>query len=291
MVERPIERRQAAGTDAAPRPAASSGARLDLNRRYGGAALVTGASSGIGEAFARRLAREGMDLVLVARRADRLVELAQTLSVAHSVTVHSISQDLGERDGPARTVAAADALGVEIGMLVSNAGFGTYGPFLAQDPEQQISIPEVNNRAPVALACAIAPRLVARGRGAMIFLSSTAAYQPVPFEAVYGASKAFNLMFGEALWAELRPHGVDVCVLSPGFTPTEYQRNAGMGEVKPITGWTTPEEVVEACLRRLGRGPSVVPGWRNRVVIALMRVLPRSAQAMLTYRVNNPAKR
>jgi short-subunit dehydrogenase len=125
----------------------------------------------------------------------------------------------------------------------------------------------------------------------MIFLSSTAAYQPVPFEAVYGASKAFNLMFGEALWAELRPQGVDVCVLSPGFTPTEYQARAGMGKVNPITGWTSAEQVVEACLRRLGRGPSVVPGWRNRAIVGLMRLLPRSAQAMLTYRVNHPKHR
>jgi short-subunit dehydrogenase len=264
---------------------------LALRRRYGGAALVTGASSGIGEAFARRLAKARFDLVLVARRADRLAALADELRAAHGVAVHPVSQDLGERDGPARAVAAADALGVEIGMLVSNAGFGTYGPFLDQDAERQIAIPEVNNRAPVALACVLAPRLVARGRGAMIFLASTAAYQPVAFEAVYGASKAFNLMFGEALWAELRPHGIDVCVLSPGFTPTEYQLAAGMGEVKPITGWTSSEQVVEACLQRLGRGPSVVPGWRNRVIVALMRVLPRSAQASLTYRVNHPGRR
>jgi len=253
--------------------------------------LVTGASSGIGEAFARRLARAGFDLVLVARRAERLERLARELAGEHGVAVHPVSQDLALRDGPARAIAAADALGVEIGMLVSNAGFGTYGPFLDQDTETQLSIPEVNNRAPVGLACALAPRLVARGRGAMIFLASTAAYQPVAFEAVYAASKAFNLFFGEALWAELGPHGVDVCVLSPGFTPTEYQRNAGMGEVKPITGWTSPEQVVEACLRRLGHGPSVVPGWRNRVIVNLMRILPRSAQAKLTYRVNNPAHR
>ena len=278
---------------AAPATARTSD-RTSLHQRYGGAAFVTGASSGIGEAFARQLARAGFDLVLVARRAERLEQLASELSSEHGVIVHPVSQDLGERDGPSRAIAAADALGVEIGMLVSNAGFGTYGPFVAQDRESQITIPEVNNRAPVALACTLAPRLVARGRGAMIFVASTAAYQPVAFEAVYGASKAFNLMFGEALWAELRPHGVDVCVLSPGFTPTEYQIKAGMGEtadMKPITGWTTPDQVVEACLRRLGRGPSVVPGWRNRAIIALMRVLPRSWQAMLTYRVNNPSHR
>ena len=100
-----------------------------------------------------------------------------------------------------------------------------------------------------------------------------------------------EIMFGEALWAELRPQGVDVCVLSPGFTPTEYQRNAGMGEVEPITGWTSAEQVVDACLRRLGQGPSVVPGWRNRVIVNLMRLLPRSTQAKLTWKVNHPARR
>jgi short-subunit dehydrogenase len=138
---------------------------LQLHRRYGGAALVTGASAGIGAAFARRLARAGFDLVLVARRAERLTELGAELTDTYGVAVHGVSQDLGERDGPARVVAVVDRLGVELGMLVSNAGFGTYGPFLEQDPTSQIAIPEVNNRAPVAFACALAPRLVARGRG------------------------------------------------------------------------------------------------------------------------------
>ncbi len=258
---------------------------------YGGAALITGASSGIGEAYARRLAAEGMDLVLVARRADRLEKLARELRSASGITVHVVPQDLMDRDGPRLVFDAVDRLGIEIGVLVSNAGFGTYGRFIDQDPELQLQIPEVNNRAAVGLAAILAPRLVERGRGAMIFLSSTAAYQPVAFEAVYGASKAFNLMFGEALWAELAEHGIDVIVLSPGFTPTEYQRKAGMGEPQPITGWTSPEQVVDASLRGLGRRSSVVPGWRNRVVIFLMRILTRRAAARLTYRVNKPADR
>ena len=264
---------------------------LRLPERYGGAALITGASSGIGEAYARRLAAEGMELVLVARRADRLEKLARELRAASGVTVHVVPQDLGKRDGARLVFDAVDSLGIEVGMLVSNAGFGTYGPFVEQDPELQLRIVEVNNRAAVGLTTILAPRLVERGRGAVILLSSTAAYQPVAFEAVYGASKAFNLMFGEALWAELSEHGIDVIVLSPGFTPTEYQQKAGMGEPKPITGWTSPEQVVSASLRRLGRASSVVPGWRNRVVIALMRILTRRAAARLTYRVNNPAGR
>lgn len=264
---------------------------LRLPERYGGAALITGASSGIGEAYARRLADEGMELVLVARRADRLEKLAGELRSASGVTVHVVPQDLGERDGARLVFDAVDALGIEVGMLVSNAGFGTYGPFVEQDPELQLRIIEVNNRAAVGLATILAPRLVERGRGSLIFLSSTAAYQPVAFEAVYGASKAFNLMFGEALWAELSEHGIDVIVLSPGFTPTEYQQKAGMGEPEPITGWTSSEQVVSASLRRLGRASSVVPGWRNRVVIALMRILTRRAAARLTYRVNKPAGR
>ena len=269
----------------------SSLKNLRLAQRYGGAALITGASSGIGEAYARRLADEGMELVLVARRTDRLEKLARELRSASGVTVHVVPQDLGERDGPRLVFEAVDDLGIEVGMLVSNAGFGTYGPFVEQDPELQLQIVEVNNRAAVGLATILAPRLVERGRGALIFLSSTAAYQPVAFEAVYGASKAFNLMFGEALWAELSEHGIDVIVLSPGFTPTEYQKKAGMGAPEPMTGWTSPEQVVDASLRRLGRASSVVPGWRNRVVIFLMRILTRRAAARLTYRVNNPAGR
>lgn len=264
---------------------------LRLRERYGALALVTGASSGIGEAFARHLAAEGMDLVLVARRAERLESLADELTSAHGISAHVLPVDLGEREGPAKVADFLQQRDLELGMLISNAGFGTYGEFLDQDPDEQLRIIEVNNRAPVALACSLAQGMVARKRGAMVFLSSTAAYQPVPFEAVYGASKAFNLMFGEALWAELGPRGIDVIVLSPGFTPTEYQVKAGMGNPKPVTGWTTPAEVVEAALQQLGRRPSVVPGWRNRLIILLMRVLTRSGAARLTYKVNNPKGR
>src|SRR5262245_14051125 len=263
-------------------------ANLNLKQRYGGAALVTGASSGIGEAFARALAAEGLDLVVVARRRDRLETLAAELAKRHGVRAHVVAADLAERDAAARVIREVDAAGIEIGILLSNAGFGTYGLFLDQDPETQLRIVEVNNRAMVALASAVAPRLAARGRGAIVFLASTAAYQPVAFEAVYGASKAFNLMFGEALWAELRPKGVDVVVLSPGFTPTEYQQKAAMGTPKPITGWTSAERVAAEALATLGKAPSVVPGWRNRVVVRLMRIITRAAAARLTYRANNP---
>jgi len=261
---------------------------LGLAQRYGGAALVTGASSGIGAAFARALAAEGLDLVIVARRRERLEELAGELAERHGVRVHVVAADLAERDAAARVMREVDERAIDLGILISNAGFGTYGPFLEQDPETQMRIVEVNNRAMVALASAVAPRLQKRRRGAIVFLASTAAYQPVAFEAVYGASKAFNLMFGEALWAELRPAGVDVLVLSPGFTPTEYQQKAAMGNPKPITGWTSAERVVSEALERLGKVPSIVPGWRNRVVVRLMRILTRAAAARLTYRANNP---
>lgn len=260
---------------------------FDLKNRYGGVALVTGASSGIGEVFARRIAGEGMDLVLVARRADRLEALAAELKESCGVEAHVIAADLAELDCARKIKAEVQERGLEVGMLVNNAGFGTHGLFHELPVEPETRMVDVNCRAPVALTSAFAPAMVERGRGALIFLSSLAGYQPTPFYATYGATKAFNLMFGEGLWAELKPLGVDVLVLSPGFTRTDFQKTAGV-EPKPITGWKSADEVVEACLGRLGRGPSVVPGFRNAATALSVRTMPRAMAAKVSYKFSEP---
>lgn len=263
-------------------------ADLRLKERYGGAALVTGASSGIGESFARRLAGEGMDLVLVARRAERLQALAAELESKHGVAVHSFPVDLTRPDCAEALDSELTGRGIEVGMLINNAGFGTYGLFHDLDPTPELQMVDLNCRAPVALTARLAPAMVERKRGAIVFLSSFGGYQPTPFFATYGATKAFNLMFGEALWAELAPLGVDVIVLSPGFTSTDFQRTAGVVDPKPPTGWSTPEEVVDVCLGKLGRTPSVVPGGKNRLAIWSVRLMPRKMAAKFSYSFSAP---
>lgn len=262
----------------------------NLKTRYGGAALVTGASSGIGAEFARRMAAEGLDVVLVARREDKLRELAAKLEADHSITAHVLAMDLTSPDGAQDIKAALDEKGVEVGVLINNAGFGTYGLFHDLDPAGETRMVDLNCRTPVALTSAFAPGMIERGRGAIIFLSSLGGYQPTPFFATYGATKAFNLMLGEALWAEMKPHGVDVIALSPGFTRTEFQDTAGLKNPKAPTGWKMADEVVETCLSKLGRAPSVVPGFVNNVTTAMARGMPRKLATMISYKFSQPRK-
>jgi uncharacterized protein len=250
--------------------------------RFGGAALITGASSGIGAAFARALAARGMDLVLVARRKDRLDSLARELESAHAIQATTVEADLSKADASATVRRAVVEKGISIGLLVNNAGFGVAGSFENQDPEKVIDMVDVNCRAPAALARAFAPAMATRGKGGIIFLASTAAYQPTPLMAIYSATKAFDLFFGEALWAELEPKGIDVLALSPGYTTTEFQAVGG-GEMKPPGGTATPEEVVETALGALGRRASVIHGFRNSLLAGMARVLPRGFIARAGY--------
>lgn len=229
-----------------------------LGARYPGAALITGASAGLGEAFARRCASEGMDLVLVARRKERLEAVAEMLERDHGVKVLVIAKDLSEPDAPAAIKQACDEASVTVSMLVNNAGFGTYSAFHETDPLQQLALVDVNCRTPVALANYFLPGMVARKNGAVIFVASTAAYQPCPQIAVYGATKSFNLMLGEALWTELKPHGVDALALSPGYTKTEFHRVARVNRLPSDELFREPSEVVATCFDALGRQPSVI---------------------------------
>ncbi len=255
------------------------------SERFGGAALVTGASSGIGEAFARALAARGMDLVLVARGRERLEVLARALEAEHRIRAVAVAVDLAHPDAAQAVRAGAEAAGLSVGLLINNAGYSVYGPFTEQEPAEQAGMVDVNCRAPVSLARAFAPEMVARGRGGIVFVSSTAAYQPTPHLAVYAATKVFDLFLAEALWAELARHGVEVLGLSPGHTPTEFQARSGDPVSSPPGGVARPDEIVATALSALGRKPSTIHGLRNTALAVLVRVLPRTVvlQSALRY--------
>ena len=249
---------------------------VSWSSRFGGAAIVTGASSGIGAAFAWALAARGMDLVLVARGEDRLVALAGAIKAKHAVRAVVVATDLARPDSAEVIRAAVEAAGLSVGLLVNNAGYGLYGPFTEQDPADQAAMIDVNCRAPASLARTFAPEMKARGRGGIIFVSSTAAYQPTPYLATYAATKAFDLFIAEALWAELSEHGVEVLALSPGYTRTGFQVRSGEPIRNPPGGVATPDEIVATALAALGRKPSVIHGLRNVAMAGLIHVLPRT---------------
>jgi len=242
-------------------------------KRYGDWALVTGASAGIGMAFAHRLAAERLNLALVARRADRLEQLAEELGRRHGIRTRVIAQDLGA-DGAAERVAEA-ARDLEVGVLINNAGFSAAGRFERVPREKHVEMIHVNCVAVAALTHVFLPPMKSRGHGAIIIVSSAAAYQPLGLAATYGATKAFDLMFGEALWAENQGTGVDVLVISPGPVETEFQAVAGE---TPHPG-ATPESVVESALGALGKKPSVVAGAVNKARAWSVRLGPRAMVA------------
>jgi short-subunit dehydrogenase len=211
-------------------------------------ALITGASAGIGEEFARQLAGRGYDLILVARRRDRLEQLAEQLPT----TAHVVDCDLVS--DAASLPAKVEQLGVDVDLLVNNAGFGLRGRFLELDPAREAEMVRVNCEAVVTLTHAFLPGMVERRRGGVITVASTAGMQPLPYEATYGASKAFAISFMEALWMELHGTGVKVLVVNPGPVKTEWQSVAGYDANTPIPpGMITAEQCVADALRAYDR--------------------------------------
>jgi len=243
--------------------------RAKLRDRYGEWALVTGASSGIGAEFARALAREGVSCVLSARREDRLLALAAELERL-GVESRAVAGDLATREGQDGLLEAVADLQIDI--LVNNAGVGYAGRFDLLDPERLRNQVELNCVAPVVLSRHFAPGMRERGRGALIFSGSVAGRQPLPLHGVYSATKAFDLLLGESLFCELRDVGVDVVVLEPGSTETEFQSTAGE---LPHAG-ESPAEVAQVALDALGDQPAVISGWWNWLRANLAtRLLPR----------------
>lgn len=246
--------------------------------RYGPVALVTGAGVGIGAEFARQLAARGLDLVLVARRAEKLEQVAGELRAAHGVSVRVAPLDLTAGDLPLRLRTAVE--GLDVGLVVSNAGRYGFGRFLDAKLADELDGIDVNVRAPLVLAHEFARRLSARGRGGMIFLSSTGAFQGTPFAAGYGAAKAHTLVLAEALAWELSPFGVDLLAVCPG--PVATEGTAEMDTSSFPIGPMQAGPVVRSALDALGRRSLLVPGLSNALVAALGKhLLPRSANTRL----------
>ncbi len=230
-----------------------------------------------------------MDLVLVARRVDRLEALGNELEKAHGIRAVAIEHDLTKPDVHRTLPELVQSRGMSVGLLVNNAGFGAYGRFSDLDVDQQARMVDLNCRAPVLLTHAFLPAMRARGTGGIVMVASIAAYQPTPMYSVYGATKAFDLMFAEAVWAELREEGIAVLGVSPGYTPTEFQRVAGSSDPNPTGGATTPEEVVTTALDALGRAPSVISGAMNALLVSAPRFAPRRFVAAMALRMNRRA--
>lgn len=237
--------------------------------------LITGASSGIGEEFARRLAERGMNLILAARREDRLRALGEELTKAHGVQAHSIPVDLLAEGEPAGLVQKVEELGHPIELLVNNAGFGLMTRLEDTDPDEVQRMLGLNIGALTALTYAMLPAMLERQSGAIVNLASLAAFQPVVYMPAYGATKVFVLHFSESLWAEARERNVLVMAVCPGFTKSEFFDVAGM------QGWytkfaQTTEDVVAVSIKALRRRrPFVVCGWLNWLTALLPRFVSR----------------
>lgn len=243
-------------------------------------ALITGASSGIGAVFADRLAAEGNHLVLVARSQDKLTAIAQDLSQRYGIKADVIAQDLVEPDAATQVFTTASDRGHTIDMLINNAGFGLHGAFTTRDRQTQLDMIQLNVTALVDLTYQFLPGMQARQQGSIINVASTAAFQAIPYFAVYAATKAFVLSFSEALWHECSHDGVKVLALCPGPTETEFFKVADFPstmENQMGQNYASPEAVVEDALKALARGHSnvVTGGVMNQVLVNASRLFPR----------------
>lgn len=278
-----------AGSSVGDAPGRRAGGAVSGGGRDRGVAVVTGASSGIGREIALRIAADGGPIALVARRTDRLEELADEIRAAFGTDVHVIPADLADPEGPARVEAEAARLDLEVELLVNNAGFGTWGPFADRELEVQLDALRVNVLALTELSRRFLPAMRARGRGRILNVASTAAFQPGPGAAVYYASKAYVLHFSEALHQELRGSGVTVTALCPGPTVTEFQERAGISRALVGRGplMMNADPVAEAGYRGAMRGDAiVVPGLLNRIGTWLPRITPRFVARRILARLN-----
>jgi len=238
--------------------------------------LITGASSGIGAAFARKLAARGRNLFLVARSEDALLTLCNELGRIGGIRAQYLALDISQPDAPRTLFDETRKLGLEIGMLINNAGFGSMEAFSRLDLNRELEMIDLNVKSLVALTHYFLGPMRQRREGTIINVASTAGFQPVPFMATYAATKAFVLSFSEALWDENRPYGVHVMALCPGVTETNFFAASQMDR-PPMRSAQTPEEVVDAALRGLKRKkPVVVSGWLNLAMIESERFVPRT---------------
>jgi hypothetical protein len=251
----------------------------------GKTALITGASSGIGEIFAQELAKRGMNLILLARSEDKLQKLARELHQKYGVNTSVIVADLSREHIADEIFEKVQEMEMSVDMLINNAGFLNYAPFEKIDPQEDHAQVMVNVMALVDLTHAFVPTMIAKGEGAIINLSSSGAFQPMPFMAVYGACKAFVLSFSEALWSEYGNRGLRVLALCPGPTSTK-----ALIKVFDDGHVTTPEQVVKAALKALeARRCYVIPGLKNYLLANLVpRLMPRSITVKILDRITRP---
>lgn len=250
-----------------------------LRPGYGPWAVVTGASDGIGRAFAIRLAEAGANVVLVARREDALSALARELSATYGVEARVLAVDLGDDRGIGRLLAETSPL--DVGLLVAAAGFGTSGDFLDADLEAELQMIDVNCRAVAALSHAFGQRFAQRGGGGLVLLSSLVAFQGVPRAANYAATKAFVQSLAEGLRVELAPHGVDVIASAPGPVKSGFGARADMRMGRAVE----PDVVARETLRALGRRTTVRPGLLSKLLEASLALLPRIGRVWVLTRV------
>lgn len=254
-----------------------------FREKYGPWAIITGASSGIGEEFARQLAPKGLNLLLIARRIDKLELIASELRAEFGIEVKSVQADLTQDNFMNSIDPAID--GLEIGLLINNAGIGITGDFLDHTLEQELDLLHTNCRAPLILTHAVAPRMVQRGKGGIIFVSSLVAFIAAPNWLGYSSSKVYDLYIANALWGELRDKGIDVQALCPGVTETGFGKKSGISKRTKSLGRMQKEPVVDESLRKLGRKQTVIPGVMNKISYILIRILPRKLLSLVMYRV------
>lgn len=257
--------------------------------RGAGTALVTGASSGIGAEIARALAAGGYGVTLVARREDRLLQLAAELTAAHGVRAGVLPCDLGKQTERDRLAEEVERLELDVDVLVNNAGFGFSGDFADGGRERQLAMVALNCDAVLDLCGRYLPGMKTRGSGAVINIASTAAFQPLPGTAAYAATKAFVLSFSEGISQELKGSGVTVTAVCPGPVRTEFAETAGVGgseEKLPDFFWSTPEEIAESALKAAAKGKrQVIPGPVNQVGSILGRHSPRAVSLPLSEKI------
>ncbi len=246
----------------------------EFAKHYGPVSLVTGASSGIGKSFAESLAAQGFDLVLVARRLERLEALAGELSSAHGIDVHVHRIDLAEGSAAQQIMDVTSSL--DVGLVVSNAGTGDKGRFESGDARVMAETLMVNCNTPMLLAHGFVPRLRLRGRGGIIFTSSIEGLIGCPFSTVYSSTKGFVNSLGEGLWGELAPEGIDVLTLCPGATATDRLQGIDPATLHNVM---SPDEVVRLALENIRSGPIYIPSEHYKATFDQLLSMPR-AQAI-----------
>lgn len=259
-----------------------------MKRFQGKTVLITGASSGLGAEFARRLAESGANLLLTARSRDKLDALAKSLAEKHKGEARVFVADLGAPQGPRELFDEIAGAGIDVDIVINNAGFGKWGHFESFDRATYESMCNLNMNAVVALTRLFLPGMLARKAGGFLNVASTAAFQSVPYFAVYSATKAFVLSFSEALSEEYRDRGIQITCLCPGATETNFHRVSQVDR-KKLSKMESAEKVVRAGLRAFLAGrPAVISGAMNYILANSSRLMPRAVVSKVTARMFRP---